>query len=142
MLAETPVTQRSPCYSAVCSSLTNPLPDCSNYLPFCPTHYLILRTNTSLVSSGQTIYQAAPLETIFHCCSQNLSREEEAEQQAEPSVDVPPPPPHIVISLSLFSLSLSSLSSLSQSSLFSLSSFPLASPPSPFSSDQFFVLLR
>ena len=36
MLAETPVTQRSPCYSAVSTSLTNPLPDCSNYSPFSP----------------------------------------------------------------------------------------------------------
>ena len=40
--AETPVTQRSPCYSAVSASLTNPLPDCSNYSQFCHTHYLIL----------------------------------------------------------------------------------------------------
>ena len=63
MLAEPPVPQRSPCYSAVSSSLMNPLPDCSNYSPFCHTQYLILRINTSLVSSGQTLYQAAPLET-------------------------------------------------------------------------------
>ena len=34
MLAETLVTQRSPCYSAVSASLTNPLPDCYNYSPF------------------------------------------------------------------------------------------------------------
>ena len=31
------MTQRSPCYSVVSSSLTNPL---SNYSPFCHTHYL------------------------------------------------------------------------------------------------------
>ena len=30
---ETPVTQRSPCYSAVSALLTNPLPDRSNYSP-------------------------------------------------------------------------------------------------------------
>ena len=42
MLTETPVTQRSPCYSEVSSSLVNPLPDCSNYSPFCHTHYLTL----------------------------------------------------------------------------------------------------
>ena len=48
MLAETPVTQRSPCYSAVFSSLTNSLPDCSNYSPFCHTHYLTLQPFTSL----------------------------------------------------------------------------------------------
>ena len=63
MLAETPVTQRSPCYSTVSSPLMNPLPYCSNCLPFCHTHYLILWINT-LVSSGQTLYQAAPLENI------------------------------------------------------------------------------
>ena len=41
MLAETPVAQRNPCYSAVSASLMNPLPDCSNYSPFCHTHYLL-----------------------------------------------------------------------------------------------------
>ena len=35
VLEKTPVTQRSPCYSAV----MNPLPDCSNYSPFCLTFY-------------------------------------------------------------------------------------------------------
>ena len=34
MLAETPVTQHSPFYSAVSASLTNPLPDCSNIRHF------------------------------------------------------------------------------------------------------------
>ena len=55
MLAKTSVTQRSPCYSAVSALLMNPFLDHSNYLPLCHTHYL----NTSLVSSGQTLYQAA-----------------------------------------------------------------------------------
>ena len=63
MLAETPVTQRSPCYSAVSALLTNLLPDCSNYSPFYHTHYLTPDQYFSLVSSGQTLYQAAPLET-------------------------------------------------------------------------------
>ena len=49
MLAETPITQRSPCYSAVSTLLMNPLPDCSNYSLFCQSHYLILRINTSLI---------------------------------------------------------------------------------------------
>ena len=40
------MTQHSPCYSAVSSSLTNTPPDCSNYLPFCHTHYLIHRIDT------------------------------------------------------------------------------------------------
>ena len=56
------MTQRSPCFSAVSSSLMNPLPDCSNYSSFCHTT-TALRINTSLVSLGQTLYQAAPLET-------------------------------------------------------------------------------
>ena len=40
VLAKTPVTQRSPCYSAVSALLMNPLPDRSNYSPLCHTHYL------------------------------------------------------------------------------------------------------
>ena len=39
---KTPVTQRSPCYSAVSALLMNPLPDRSNYSPLCHTHYLTL----------------------------------------------------------------------------------------------------
>ena len=73
MLAETPVTQHNPCYSAVSSSLTNPLPDCSNYSPFYHTHYLILRTNTSLVPSGQILYQLR-WRLILHCCSTLLQK--------------------------------------------------------------------
>ena len=37
---KTPVTQRSPCYSAVSALLTNPLPDHSNYSPLLPHPYL------------------------------------------------------------------------------------------------------
>ena len=37
---KTPVTQRSPYYSAVSALLMNPLPDHSNYSPLCHTHYL------------------------------------------------------------------------------------------------------
>ena len=33
VLVKTPVTQRSPCYSAVSALLINPLPDRSNYSP-------------------------------------------------------------------------------------------------------------
>ena len=101
-------------------------------LPHSPDQY-------TLVSSGQTLYQAAPLETNT-LLLQRFTAEivgnsgetqclEEAEQQAEESVDVPPPL-QIVISVPfcLFSLYLYPL--LSQTSLFSLSSFPLASPPS------------
>ena len=61
---KTPVTQRSPCYSAVSALLMNPLPDRSNYLPFA-TPTTSLRINTSLVSSGQTVYQAASWRLIL-----------------------------------------------------------------------------
>ena len=137
-------TQRSPCYSAVSALLKNPLPDHSNYSPFCHTHHLTPdQYFTSLF--GPDLYRAASLETNtsllqrFTAESRNSGETqclEEAEQQAEASVGVPYPPLQIVNSLSLFSLSLSSLCSLSQSSLFSLSTIP------SFSSDQFFVLLR
>ena len=141
MLAKTPVTQCSPIYSAVSASLMNPFPDCSNYLPFWHTHYLILQINTSLVSRARPFTKLLRWRLILDCCSallQNLVGKsgvtqclEEAEQQVEASVDVSPPPLQIVISvpfclISLFSLP--SLCSLSQSSLFSLSSIPLDSP--------------
>ena len=116
MLAETLVTQHSPCYSAVSYSLMNPLPDRSNYLPFCHTHYPILRINQYFTG----LFESDPLQLrsrlILYCCSallQNLDGNsgemqclEEAEQQAEASVDVPPPPLQIVISVPfcLFSL--------------------------------------
>ena len=41
VLVKTPVTQRSPCYSAVSALLMNPLPDRSNYSPLCHTHHSI-----------------------------------------------------------------------------------------------------
>ena len=50
---KTPVTQRSPCYSA--------LPDRSNYSPLCHTHYF----TPDQVSSGQTLYQAASWRLIL-----------------------------------------------------------------------------
>ena len=98
--AETPVTQCSPCYSAVSSSLTNPLPDCSNYSPFCHTHYLTLdQYFTSLFRPDPL--PATPLETntsLLQRYTAESSRElgrnaclEEAEQQAEASVAVPYP---------------------------------------------------
>ena len=86
MLAETPVTQHSPCYSTV-SSLMNPLPHCSNYLPFCHTHYVILRIHRYMLRGPNVadhlpsfcgwlpLYQAAPLETI-HCCNSTLLQNE------------------------------------------------------------------
>ena len=75
---ETPVTQRSPCYSAVSASY--PLPDCSNYSPLCHTHYLTPGINTSLVSSDQTLYQAASWRLILQssmlqCFTTEFNRE-------------------------------------------------------------------
>ena len=132
MLAETPVTQCSPCYSAVSASLTNPLSDCSNYSPFCH----ILRIYTL---AGQTLYQTNPLETVQRYTaesSQELMSSEEYrsalrklnKQKQVVMFLLLSSNCHLnsLLSLSLFSLSLSSLSSHSQSSLFS----PLASPPS------------
>ena len=65
-LAKTLVTQRSPCYSAVSASLMNPLPDRSNYSPLCHTHYLT-PDQYFIVSSGQTLYQAASWRLILQC---------------------------------------------------------------------------
>ena len=99
VLVKTPVTQRSPSYSAVSALLMNPLPDRSNYSPLCHTHYL---TPDPPLARPQ-------------CCSALLQKTqclEEAEQQAEESVDVPYPPLQIVNSARFFS----SLCSLSQSS--------------------------
>ena len=53
MLAKTPVTQHSPCYSAVSASLVKPSPDCSNYSPFC--HTLILRKPFKIVKTSRFI---------------------------------------------------------------------------------------
>ena len=61
---KTLVTQRSPCYSAVSALLMNPLPDRSNYSPLCHTHYLTL-DQYFIVSSGQTLYQAASWRLIL-----------------------------------------------------------------------------
>ena len=61
---KTPVIQCSPCYSAVSALLMNPLPDRSNYSPLLP-HPLPHSGSiqfTSIVSSGQNLYQAVPLK--------------------------------------------------------------------------------
>ena len=61
---KTPLTQCSPCYSAVSALLLNPLPDHSNYSPLCHTHYLT-PDQYFIVSSGQTLYQAASWRLIL-----------------------------------------------------------------------------
>ena len=123
-------------------TLTNPLPDCSNYSPFYHTHYLTpdqSSSDISLVSSSQTHYHAAPLETNTSLLLQRFTAEssrelrrtqclEEAEQQAEASVDVPYPPLQIVnsVTYNLFSLYLYPLSAPFL--------YPLSSPTPPSSS--------
>ena len=120
----------------------NPLPDRSNYSPLCHTHYLT-PDQYFIAYSGQTLYhkswrlilQSSLLQRFTAESSQGTQCLEEAEQQAEASVDV-------LLKFLIhfpfvsFSLSLSSLYSLSQSSHFSLSPIP------SFSSDQFFVLIQ
>ena len=116
-MVKTPVTHRSPCYSAL---LMNPLPDRSNYSPLLP-HPLPhsyqyfsslfgpdalpspLETNTSLLQ---------PLLQNLVGNSGEMQCLEEAEQQAEASVYVPYPPLQIVNSVPfcLFSLYLYPLS--------------------------------
>ena len=146
-----PVTQRIPCYFAASASLTNPLPDCSNYSPFCHTRYFILSwMNTSLVSWDR-LFTKLLCWRLLHCYSAftaESSRQlmssgvplciEEAKQLAEASGDLPPPPLQIVISipfcLFVFSLYLYPLSLFPFSILvFSLSSFPLVEDRITFS---------
>ena len=134
MLVKTPVTQRSPCYSAESALLMNPLPDRSNYSPICHTHYLTPdQYFTSLfvsdplpnreLESNTSKFNAAALYCRIESGTQCF---EEAEQQGKASVDVPYPPLQFVNSapFCLFSLLsapfLNPLSSHSPPSLLSL----------------------
>ena len=139
MLVKTPVTQRSPCYSAVSALLMNPLPDHSNYSPLSHTHYLT-RINTSLVSSGQTLYQAPSWRLILQSSMlQRFTAESSRELSALRKLNNKrrQVPMFLILFFKLAPFCLfSSLCILSQSSLFSLSPIP------SFSSDQFSVFLR
>ena len=106
MLAKTPVTQHSPCYSAVSALVINPLPDHSNYSPLCHTHYLTPdQYFTSLFRPDPL--PSRELETILskftaavhYCIIQSETQCLEAEQQADASVNVPYPPLQIVKSV-------------------------------------------
>ena len=120
----------------------NPLPDCSNYSPFCHTHYLTLSwTNTSLVLRPDPLPK--PLRwrqiLILHCCSALLQNLVGNSCRQGSTVVLNNKQRQVVMILLLlfklsshlpfisFSLSLSSLCS------FSSSSFPLASPASQLS---------
>ena len=92
--------QCSPCYSAVSALLTKSLPDRSNNSPLLP-HPLPHSGSIHFTKSLRARPFTKPLRwrLILHCCSallQNLVEKsgetqclEEAEQQAEASVDVP-----------------------------------------------------
>ena len=75
VLAKTLVTQRS--HSAVSAWLVNPLPDRYNYSPLCHTHYTYPNQEYFIVSSGQTLYQAASWRLIFtvQCFTAESSQE-------------------------------------------------------------------
>ena len=127
MLAKTPVIQCSPCYSAISALSTNPLPDCSNYLPL--LSHPLPHSGSILHLSLRARPFTKPLSwrLIFHCCSALLqslvgnSGEtqclEEAEQQAEASVDAPL---QIVNSVSFLSISILSVLTFSILSLLPL----------------------
>ena len=141
MLAETPVPQREALAILQFLPHSRTLYQIVLIIRHFATPTTSLRINTSLVSLGQTLYQAVPLESNSNtsCCSTLLQNVvgntgetqwlEEAEQQVEASVDVPYPPLQFPFASFLF-ISTISLCSLSQSSLFSLSTIP------SFSSDQ------
>ena len=133
---KTPVTQRSPYYSAVSALLMNPLPDRSNYSPLC--HTQDLTPAGSIVSSSQTLYQAASWRLILQSsmlqrfaaeCNRELSALWKLNNKQS---NVPYPPLQIVNSAPFSLLS----APFSQSSLFSLSPIP------SFSSGKFSVFLR
>ena len=112
---KTPVTQRSPCNSAESALLMNPLPDRLIIRHFA-TPTTSLRINTSYYSLfGPDPLPSRELESNtskfnvaeLYCRIKSGTRcLEEAEQQAEASVDVPYPPLQIVNSapFCLFSL--------------------------------------
>ena len=135
---KTPVTQRSPCYSALSALLMNHLPDCSNYSPLCHTP-TSLRINTSLVSLGQTLCQAASWRLILQSSMlQRFTAESSRELSALRKLN------NKQRQVSMFLILLFKL--LTQlpfvSFLFSLSSLFSLSPIPSFSSDQFSVFLR
>ena len=141
---------RSPCYSAVLN--TNPLPDCSNYSPFCHTHYFT-------VSRVSPFTKPLHWRLILYCCSallQNLvgnsclrrsavvpwrswrtSRGKWWCSSSSSNYHL-----NSLLSLCLFSLSLSSLCSLSQYLSSPFPHFPSLYTIPSFFSDQFSVFLR
>ena len=133
MLTETPVTQRSPCFSAVSYSLTNHFYQIVLIIRHFATPHSPEQYFTSLTC--QTPYQAAPLETntsLLQCFTAESSRElMSSEEYCSALRKLNNKQRQVLMFLlllfklssqfpfvySLFSLSLSSLCSFSQSSL-------------------------
>ena len=131
---KTPVTQRSPCYSAVSALLMNPLPDRSNYSPLCHTHYLT-PDQYFIVSSGQTLYQATSWRLILQSSMlQRFTVESSRELSALRKLN------NKQRQVSMFLLKF--LIHFPFVSFLSISILSLLLLPLPFSSDQFFVFLR
>ena len=146
VLAKTPVTQHSPCYSAVSVLLMNPVPDRFNYSPLYHTHYHN-PDQYFTSSSGQTLYQAASWILILQSSLlQRFTVESSRELSALRKLNNKQRQVSMFLIL-LFKLlaqfpfvSFLSISILSLLLFSILSLLPLTIPT--FSSDQFFVFLR
>ena len=129
MLAETPVTQRSPCYSAVTGVLNihhfaTPTTSFSGSRLFTKPLRLRLCCSAFAAESSRELMSSEENRSALRKLN-NKQRQVMMPSSSSSNCHL-----NSLLSPSLFSLSLSSLCSLSQCSLFSLSSFPLASPPS------------
>ena len=139
---KTPVTQRSPCYSAVSALLMNPLPDRSNYSPLCHTHYLT-PDQYFIVSSGQTLYQAASWRLILQSSLlQRFTAESSWELSALRKLNNKQRQVSMFLFKFLIQFPFVSFLSISILSLLPFSILSLLPPIPSFSSDQFFVFLR
>ena len=134
----------------------NPLPDCSNYSPFCRTH-LILRSINTHWSHGPILYQAAPLETttsLLQCFTAESSQEHlSSEEYYSDLRKLSNKQRQVMMFLLLFKLSSQlpfvsfsflsiSILSLLPFSILSLLSFLISLSLSTISSNIFLVLLR
>ena len=136
---KTPVTQRSPCYSAVSALLINPLPDRSNYSPLCHTpHYLTLDQYFSSLQARPFTKPRAEGLILQSSMLQRFTAESSRELRALRNNKQRQVSMFLILLFKLLTQLpfVSFLFSLSQSSLFSLSPIP------SFSSDQFSVFLR
>ena len=140
---KTPVTQCSPCYSAVSALLMNPLPDHSNYSPLCHTHYLT-PDQYFIVSSGQTLYQATSWRQILQSSLlQRFTAESSRELCALRKLNNKQRQVSMFLMKFLIHFPFVSFLAISILSLLPFSILILLLSPIPsFSSDQFFVLIK